>query len=92
MLDVCREIIDDTTHRALLVKQDVNFDREYQNDETRERDSFLGSLILDHKFNDRILVNAYYNSTNDKANLDTGAWFNNNDKVVSNKKKANDFS
>ena len=92
MLDAGGEIMADTNYRAVLVKQDINFDREYQSGETRERDRFLGSLVLEHKLNDNFIVNAYYDRTNDKAGLDTGAWLNSNGKVVSNKKKVNDFS
>ena len=92
MLDAGGEIISGTNYRAVLVKQDVNFEREYQNESTRERDRFLGSLVVDHHFSDSLVLNAYYDRTNDKAGLDTGAWLDNNGDVVSDREKINDFS
>ncbi|GAB2702679.1 TonB-dependent receptor [Aliiglaciecola aliphaticivorans] len=92
MLDAGGEIMADTNYRAVLVKQDVNFDRDYQNGETRERDRFLGSLVLEHKISDDFIINAYYDRTNDKAGLDTGAWLNDNGEIVSEKHTINDFS
>ena len=92
MLDAGGQIAEDTGYRAVLVKQDVNFDREYQNGETRERDRFLGSLVLEHKINDSLIVNAYYDRTNDKAGLDTGAWLDEDANVISNRNTINDFS
>jgi iron complex outermembrane receptor protein len=92
MLDAGGEIMEDTNYRAVLVKQDVNFEREYHNGETRERDRFLGSLVVEHKFSDDLIVNAYYDRTNDKAGLDTGAWLDDNGDVVSDKYTINDFS
>ncbi|GAA6183111.1 MULTISPECIES: TonB-dependent receptor [Alteromonadaceae] len=92
MLDAGGEITADTTYRAVVVKQDVNFDREYQNGETRERDRFLGSLALEHKFSDDLVISAYYDRTNDKAGLDTGAWLDSNGDIVSEKHTINDFS
>ncbi|MEG3766385.1 TonB-dependent receptor [Alteromonas sp. 14N.309.X.WAT.G.H12] len=92
MLDAGGEIVEDTNYRAVLVKQDVNFDRDYYNGETRERDRFLGSLNIEHHFSDDLVVNAYYDRTNDKAGLDTGAWLDDNGDVVSEKHTINDFS
>ncbi|GAA5131289.1 TonB-dependent receptor [Thalassotalea piscium] len=92
MLDAGGEVFADTNYRAVLVKQDVNFEREYQNGEKRERDRFLGSLVLEHQLNDSLVLNAYYDRTNDKAGLDTGAWLDNNGNIVSNKHTINDFS
>ena len=92
MMDAGGEITSDTAYRAVLVKQDVNFDREYQNGDTRERDRFLGSLIVEHKINDNLVLNVHYDRTNDKAGLDTGAWLDDNGDVVSNENVINDFS
>lgn len=92
MLDAGGEIIENTNYRAVLVKQDVTFEREYQNDEERERDRFLGSLVIEHKFSDNLVLNAYYDRTNDKAGLDTGAWLNTDGDVISDKQTINDFS
>lgn len=92
MLDAGGEIVADTNYRAVLVKQDVNFDRDYQNDETRKRDRFLGSLVVEHNLTDNLVINGYYDRTNDKAGLDTGAWLDSNGEVISDRKKINDFS
>jgi len=92
MLDAGGEIIENTNYRAVLVKQDVTFEREYQNGEERERDRFLGSLVIEHKFSDSLVLNAYYDRTNDKAGLDTGAWLNTDGDVISDKQTINDFS
>ena len=92
MFDAGGEIIPDTTYRAILVKQDVIYNREYQNGETRERDRFLGSLIVEHQFTDNLLLNVHYDRTNDKAGLDTGAWLDKNGDVIGNDKTIRDFS
>ena len=92
MLDAGGEVIDDLSFRSVLVKQDVNFEREYQNDEQRERDRFLGSLVLDYQLSENLLINAYYDQTNDKAGLDTGAWLDNDGEVIGSEKTIYDFS
>ncbi len=91
-LDVGGAITDDLNYRGVLVKQDVNFDREYANGEKRERDRFLGSLALDYSVTDNLIINAYYDQTNDKAGLDTGAWLDSNGKVIGDDKTIYDFS
>lgn len=92
MLDAGGKIIEDTAYRAVLVKQDVDFQREYQNGETRERDRFLGSLVVEHNFTDNLVLNVHYDRTEDKAGLDTGAWLNDDAEVISDKNVINDFS
>ncbi|TPH18134.1 TonB-dependent receptor [Litorilituus lipolyticus] len=92
MLDAGGEIIDDLSFRSVLVKQDVNFEREYQNDEQRERDRFLGSLVLDYQLSESLSVNVYYDQTNDKAGLDTGAWLDDSGEVIGSNKTIYDFS
>ena len=92
MLDAGGSIVEDLNYRGILVKQDVKFDREYQNDEERERDRFLGSLALDYHVTDNLLVNVYYDQTNDKAGLDTGAWLDADGEVIGSDKTIYDFS
>jgi iron complex outermembrane receptor protein len=92
MLDAAGEVFEDTNYRAVIVKQDVDFEREYHNGEERERDRFLGSLVVEHKLSDNFIINAYYDRTNDKAGLDTGAWLNTDGDVISDKNVINDFS
>ncbi|WP_166422638.1 TonB-dependent receptor [Paraglaciecola sp. 20A4] len=92
MLDAGGEIFEDTAYRAVLVKQDVDFQREYQNGEARERDRFLGSLVVEHNISDNLVLNVHYDRTDDKAGLDTGAWLNDEPDVISDKNVINDFS
>ncbi|QBG35603.1 TonB-dependent receptor [Litorilituus sediminis] len=92
MLDAGGEIVEDLSYRGVLVKQDVIYEREYQNGEQRERDRFLGSMSVDYNFTENLLVNVYYDQTNDKAGLDTGAWLDANGDVIGDDKTIRDFS
>jgi len=92
MLDAGGEIADDLSYRGILVKQDVKYEREYQNGQRRERDRFLGSISLDYVVSEDFVVNVYYDRTNDKAGLDTGAWLNSDGKVIGDNKTIYDFS
>lgn len=82
----------DLRYRTTLVKQDVNFDREYQNGEQRERDRFLGALVLDYNISENALVSFHYDKTNDKAGLDTGAWLDASGDVIGDEKEIHDMS
>lgn len=82
----------DLRYRANLVKQDVNFEREYQNGEQRERDRILGSLVLDYNISENALVSIHYDKTNDKTGLDTGAWLNESGDVIGDDKLIHDMS
>ena len=79
-------------YRANLVKQDVTYQREYQNGEQRERERFLGALVVDYDVNDDLLVSFHYDRTNDKAGLDTGAWLDDNGDVIGDDKTIRDMS
>lgn len=79
-------------YRSVLVKQDVVFSREYQNGQERERDRFLGSLVLDYDINEDLLIRVHYDKTNDKAGLDTGAWLNGDGSVIGSKDTIYDMS
>ncbi|MCM2679252.1 TonB-dependent receptor [Echinimonas agarilytica] len=92
MLDAGGEIVEDLTYRGVLVKQDVEYDREYQNGESRERDRFLGSIVLDYSVSDDLSINVYYDRTSDKTGLDTGAWLDNNGNVIGSDDTIYDFS
>ena len=92
MLDAGGELIEDTNYRAVLVKQDVVYERAYQNGEERERDRFLGSLVVEHNVSEDFVINAYFDRTNDKAGLDTGAWLNSEGEVIGDDKTIYDFS
>lgn len=83
---------EDLRYRGILVKQDVNFQRNYQNDEQRERDRFLGSLVVDYDIADNLLVRAHYDYTNDRAGLDTGAWLDESGDVIGSTDTIRDMS
>ena len=92
MADFGGQIVEDLTYRSVLVKQDVKYDREYQDGSQRERDRFLGSISVDYAVSDDLKVNVYFDRTNDKAGLDTGAWLDNNGDVIGDDKTIYDFS
>ena len=79
-------------YRANLVKQDVTYQREYQNGEQRERERFLGALVVDYDINDDLLISVHYDKTNDKAGLDTGAWLDDQGNVIGDDKTIRDMS
>jgi iron complex outermembrane receptor protein len=79
-------------YRGILVKQDAKYQREYQNDEQRERDRFLGALVVDYDISDNAMVRVHYDRTDDKAGLDTGAWLDEKGNVIGNEKTIRDMS
>ncbi|MBB1306882.1 MULTISPECIES: TonB-dependent siderophore receptor [unclassified Pseudoalteromonas] len=83
---------EDLRARGILVKQDVDYWREYQNGENRERDRFLGALIVDYDISDNALVRVHYDRTDDEAGLDTGAWIDDNANVIGSDKTIRDMS
>lgn len=83
---------EDLRARGILVKQDVDYWREYQNGENRERDRFLGALIVDYDISDNALVRVHYDRTDDEAGLDTGAWIDSNANVIGDDKTIRDMS
>ncbi|MGB1299622.1 MAG: TonB-dependent siderophore receptor [Pseudoalteromonas tetraodonis] len=83
---------EDLRARGILVKQDVEYWREYQNGENRERDRFLGALVVDYDIGDNALVRVHYDRTDDKAGLDTGAWIDNDANIIGDDKTIRDMS
>ncbi|WMS90716.1 TonB-dependent receptor [Pseudoalteromonas sp. HL-AS1] len=83
---------EDLRARGILVKQDVDYWREYQNGENRERDRFLGAVVVDYDISDNALVRVHYDRTDDKANIDTGAWIDDNANVIGDDKTIRDMS
>ncbi|MCJ8319527.1 MAG: TonB-dependent receptor [Colwellia sp.] len=87
---------EDLRYRGVLVKQDVTYQRSYQlnepEDEQRERDRFLGALVVDYDLTENLLLSAHYDYTNDKAGLDTGAWLDDNGEVIGSSKTIRDMS
>ncbi|TYK64275.1 TonB-dependent receptor [Colwellia echini] len=92
MMDAGGRITEDFGYRAVLVKQDVKYDREYQDNDQRERDRFLGSLVLDYAITDNLNFNIYYDQTEDEAGLDTGGWLDDNGDLIGDEKTIYDFS
>ena len=94
MLDASGALTDaeDLRARGILVKQDVDYWREYQNSENRERDRFLGAFIVDYDISDNALVRVHYDRTDDEAGLDTGAWIDDNANVIGDDKTIRDMS
>ena len=92
MLDAGGNLVGDLYYRGVLVKQDVVYDREYANGENRERDRFLGYIAFDYEITEDLFINVYYDQTDDKAGLDTGAWLDSNGDVIGDKDYIYDFS
>lgn len=93
-LDAGGALTDDESlrYRANLVQQDVTYQREYQNGEQRERERFLGALVVDYDINEDAYIRVHYDKTNDKAGLDTGAWLDNDGNVIGDDKTIRDMS
>lgn len=83
---------EDLRARSVLVKQDVEYWREYQNGDNRERDRFLGALVVDYDISDNALVRVHYDRTDDEAGLDTGAWIDNDANIIGDDKTIRDMS
>ncbi|WP_377112993.1 TonB-dependent siderophore receptor [Pseudoalteromonas sp. M58] len=83
---------EDLRARGVLVKQNVEYWREYQNGDNRERDRFLGALVVDYDISDNALVRVHYDRTDDEAGLDTGAWIDNDANIIGNDKTIRDMS
>ncbi|QIR16276.1 TonB-dependent receptor [Shewanella aestuarii] len=70
-------------YRTVLVKQDTKYWREYQDDDAvQERDRFLGYLNLEFDLTDDVMLSLKYDYTQDKTGLDSGAWLDDNGKVI----------
>lgn len=94
MVDASSALNEDETlrGRGIVVKQDVNFWRDYANGDERERDRFLGALVLDYDLSDDTLIRVHYDRTDDKTGLDTGAWLDSQGKIIGDDKTIYDFS
>jgi len=94
MLDAGGSLTNDESlrYRSVLVKQDVEYQREYQNNEQRSRDRFLGALVVDYDISADATVRFHYDRTDDEAGLDTGAWLNDKGNLIGDKKTIRDMS
>jgi iron complex outermembrane receptor protein len=93
-LDVGGSLTDDESlrYRSVLVKQDAKYQREYQNNEQRERDRFLGALVIDYDISEDAMVRVHYDRTDDEAGLDTGSWLDEKGNLIGNEKTIRDMS
>jgi iron complex outermembrane receptor protein len=93
-LDAGDSLTDDESlrYRAVLVKQDAKYQRNYQNNEQSQRDRFLGALVIDYDISDNAMVRVHYDRTDDEAGLDTGAWLDEKGNIIGNEKTIRDMS
>jgi len=94
MLDAGGSMTNDESlrFRSVLVKQDVEYQREYQNNEQRKRDRFLGALVVDYDITSDAAIRFHYDRTNDKAGLDTGSWLDEKGNLIGDEKTIRDMS
>ncbi|MCL9776251.1 TonB-dependent siderophore receptor [Vibrio methylphosphonaticus] len=78
--------------RTVLVKQDTIESRKYANGDNRERDRFLGYGIIEADLSDWGLASFHYERTQDKANIDSGAWLDSEGNPVGGKDAIHDMS
>lgn len=69
-------------YRAVGVKQDTKEWREYLDGEARERDRWLGSLVVEGDIGHWGTLSVHYDKTSDKAGIDRGAILDSNGEVV----------
>ncbi|MBA6231187.1 MULTISPECIES: TonB-dependent siderophore receptor [unclassified Colwellia] len=93
-LDAGGSLTDDKSlrYRGVLVKQEAKYQRNYQNNEQRQRDRFLGALVIDYDISDNAMVRVHYDRTDDEAGLDTGAWLDEKGNIIGNEKTIRDMS
>ena len=75
-LDAAGSLNEDQTirYRTVLVKQDTQYWREYQDGSNQERDRWLGYLNLEFDINDDLMLSLKYDHTQDKTGIDRGGW------------------
>ncbi|GAA4872528.1 TonB-dependent receptor [Ferrimonas pelagia] len=78
-------------YRAVGVKQDKEFWREYANGENVERDRWLGYLNLEADIGEWGMFSVYYDRTDDKAGNDSGVWLDADGNVVGDRRTAWDM-
>ncbi|MFQ6372510.1 TonB-dependent receptor [Shewanella sp. YIC-542] len=69
-------------YRTVLVKQDSQYWREYQNGDNQERDRWLGYLNLEFDVTDDLLLALRYDHTEDKTGIDRGGWLNDDSQLI----------
>ncbi|GIU02728.1 TonB-dependent receptor [Shewanella algidipiscicola] len=69
-------------YRTVLVKQDTQYWRDYQDDTNQERDRWLGYLNLEFDITDDLLLSLKYDHTQDKTGIDRGGWLNSDGELI----------
>ncbi|MCG9698151.1 TonB-dependent receptor [Shewanella sp. Isolate11] len=72
-------------YRSVLVKQDTEYWREYQDSSNQERDRWLGYLNLEFDITDDLLLSLKYDHTQDKTGIDRGGWLNSDGDLIGGK-------
>jgi len=74
-------------YRAVLVKQDTQYWREYSTtEENQQRDRWLGYLNMEFDLTDDVLLSVKYDHTQDKAGIDAGGWLDAQGNVIGSNK------
>lgn len=69
-------------YRSVLVKQDTQYFREYQDGSNQERDRWLGYLNLEFDITDDLLLSLKYDHTQDKTGIDRGGWLDSDGELI----------
>ncbi|MCG9755313.1 TonB-dependent receptor [Shewanella insulae] len=69
-------------YRTVLVKQDTQYWREYQDGTNQERDRWLGYLNLEFDITDDLMLSLKYDHTQDKTGIDRGGWLNSDGELI----------
>lgn len=69
-------------YRTVLVKQDTQYWREYQDGSNQERDRWLGYLNLEFDITDDLMLSLKYDHTQDKTGIDRGGWLNSDGELI----------
>ncbi|WP_394132350.1 TonB-dependent siderophore receptor [Shewanella maritima] len=72
-------------YRTVLVKQDTQYWREYQDGSNQERDRWLGYLNLEFDITDDLLLSVKYDHTEDKTGIDSGGWLDSDGELIGGK-------
>ncbi|WP_428612395.1 TonB-dependent receptor [Shewanella sp.] len=69
-------------YRTVLVKQDTQYWREYQDGTNQERDRWLGYLNLEFDITDDLMLSLKYDHTQDRTGIDRGGWLNSQGELI----------
>ncbi|MEZ9596681.1 TonB-dependent siderophore receptor [Shewanella sp. 10N.261.52.F9] len=69
-------------YRTVLVKQDTQYWREYQDGTNQERDRWLGYLNLEFDITDDLMLSLKYDHTEDKTGIDRGGWLDSSGELI----------